>query len=350
MDTSTTETTPSSAAPIAGVDVTEGSGAVLPTINASIQTLSYKAQEMKALSEYIPLNEYGLPEYIYRGDMIPNLTEMSQAERTAHLDAAIIALDYSQGFPTLLNGEPFWGQLPYEPTLAYKAFIAYLDLPRSPNQRLGTNDGSEHPLGVGNANKVPVRQLHLLKNVLATTTATLMSYCYTFYWPQRVRAYDLFTVALHSKRKEQRLNELEDDHYTMASKFMGYAETVLESILTDPDSEGLSPKEAIDLLMKMVQVQRMSVGASPMGATNGKHEGALPQNANLAVIMRTLVENSGVATKKDSGVDTTKLLLMDPEVLEVAQDLIIQMGDLGNAGRGDAPRSLNNNGDAFDDS
>lgn len=329
------------------IDLTEPTGVLIPTSNVGIARMSPKAQTMKDLCNKIPNNDYGLPEYIYRADLIPALDDLSLQESTDYLEMAILELDYSQGFPALTDGEPFWAQLPYEPIEAYKAFIAYLDLPRAPSQRLGTNDGSAHPLGAGDLNKVPVRQLHLLKNIIGETTDKLMSHCYMFYWPQRVRAYDLFIVAIHNKRKEQRLMELEDDHYTTASKFLAYAEHTLEEIFTDPDSVGLKPKEAIDLMVKMIQIQRISVGASPMGATHGKgNNNGIPMHANLEVIMRTIAQQAGIENQKDPCEDTTKLLLQDPKALQQAQELIIRMSNMSDSAR---KLPTNTNTDTFDD-
>lgn len=322
--------------------------------------MSVKARTMQEINEAIPTNEYGLPEYMYRADMVPNLSAMTVQTRNEHLEMAILDLDYRQGFPALADGEPFWGQLPCEPDEAYRAFIAYLDTPRAPGQRLGMlhaknkskDSGTNrytHPLGPTNTNQVPVRQLHLLGTIVGKPTSDLMECSYLFYWPQRVRAYDLFTIAIHKKRKEQRLMELEDDHYDMASSFIASARAQLEKMLDEPEECELKPKELIDLLSKMVQLQRISVGASPLGATNGKAsgEGTIPQNADLEVIMRTITQNSGVVVNKDTSGDTTKLLLQDPEALHQAQELIIRMGDIA---KGRKPGGAKNtNTEAFDD-
>lgn len=339
-------------------------GSLLPKgfKTAGAVKMSAKACTMQEINEAIPTNAYGLPEYIYRADMVPNLDDLNTTQRNEHLEMAILDLDYRQGFPALADGEPFWAQLPCEPDAAYRAFIAYIDTPRAPGQRLGmagvkldTGQTAEqrkldttHPLGPTNTNQVPVRQLHLLGTIVGKPTSTLMECSYLFYWPQRVRAYDLFTIAIHRKRKEQRLMELEEDHYDMATSFIDSAKKQLEEWFAEPD-EKMKPKELIDLLSKMVQLQRISVGASPLGATNGKGngDGDIPKNADLEVIMRTITQNAGVVVNKDTSGDTTKLLLQDPEALHQAQELIIRMGDMAKGNKGKVPENLD--GGSFSD-
>lgn len=99
----------------------------------------------------------------------------------------------------------------------------------------------------------------------------------------------------------------------------------------------------------MIQLQRISVGASPLGAISGKAsgEGTIPQNADLEVIMRTITQQSGVVINKDTVGDTTKLLLQNPEALHQAQELIIRIGDLAK-GRVNGI-SKNPGTEAFDD-
>lgn len=290
--------------------------------------LSEKAVTMRSLIADVPLNHLGLPEYIYRADIVPgdlySSPDYTSTEVTDLIEQAVLELDYSQGYPTLDNTEPFWGKLPYESINAYNAFVAYMDLPRSKESRHVSTDLTEHPLkDFGTI--VPVRQLHLLKNLLPQDADHLLDYYHIYQWPMRTRAYDLFHVAHHNKLKEHRLANVEDKHFTMATKFLDYAQNQLEIIFTNPEEYGLKPKEVMDLMVSMMKVQRLSAGATPFGSTQvDKH--ALPQNASMEVMLRTIVQQAGAETVVETGgSDPTKLLMQDPDAMALAQELFIKM-------------------------
>lgn len=286
--------------------------------------ISERARVMRELCENIPDNEYGLPTYLYRADLIPpGFDTLPPKDQNDYIDSATIELDYTQGFPTLPDGEPFWGALPGEHPDAHRAFIHYLDMPREASY---DNSGQ-----AGLA--TPVRQLHLLKHTTGKSTADLMGWCIMFYWPQRARAYDMFVMASHNKQKEYRLQEAENTHYNIATKFIDYAQTFLDSVFLNPDKYELSPNEAIGLLVKMIQVQRLSLGVSPFGTHQGKGIGdqrALPQGASVEIILRQLAQNAGMTNTGNKGSDVTKQLFDDPEALEAAQDLIIKLNGMKN--------------------
>jgi len=287
-----------------------------PNDNAvTVIPITEKASIVKYLTSTIPLNDYGLPEYIYRSDFLPlTLDDLDPQEKGDALEAALTELDYSQGYPTLNNGEPFWGRLDCEPSQAYNTFLLYLELPR-PSQE----------------SKVyaPVRQLHILSETAATPTEELLSLSHLFYWPQRARAYDLFIAASHNKQKEQRLMNIEDSHYNKAEHYIQYATQFLDKVFQDPDGGGLKPKDAIDLLKLMLSVQRISVGAST-GANAGKQSHTTPAHASLEVTLKTIAAAAGETSRQANAGDLTKQLLEDPEMLAQAQELIIKMGEMEN--------------------
>jgi hypothetical protein len=279
--------------------------------------LSPRAVVMRDLNQHIPNTEYHLPAYIFRADMIPaGLHDLSAKDQSQFTEAATLELDYVQGFPTLPDGEPFWSQLPAESPEAYRAFIAYLDMPRQ-----------ESDFGGAEGLAAPVRQLHLLKTQLGLPIGTLMSYAVMYYWIPRSKAYDMFILASHSKQKHYRLLEAENNHYRLAGKFLAYAESFLDEVFTDPERFELRPNEAINLLMKMVQVQRLSLGVSPMGAHQGNNGSNAPSKAaSLEVILRGIAQESGElakATQDDEA--AARKLFEDPTILEAAQQLIIQL-------------------------
>lgn len=274
-----------------------------------------KAVIMRKINKDIPNNkDYGLPEYIYRCDLLPDdLLDMAPNDRDAHLENAIIDVDYDQGYPTLSNAQPLWSRLPCEDSTAYRAFTMYLDMPRPQN---------------GEA--TPVRQIHMLCTLAALPIETLMSYAYMYYWNQRAQAYDSFTVASHAKMKEHRLLAVEAAHYEMADSFVSKVRGRLEDILSDKEAD-ISAKELLDIIKFFAQLQRLSLGAQPFSAGMAKNENALPLNASLEVIMRTLNVNSGnTANQQLNKQDFTKQLFDNPGDLEQAQELIIRMANQTN--------------------
>lgn len=284
-----------------------------------LDTISVKAQIFKRINAEIPQNEYGLPEYIYRADLIPtNLGATAPLQDyNTFLDAAIIELDYSQGFPTLPDGEPFWAALPGESFDAHRIFASYLDIPRKATP--------------GNPRGGAARQVHMLKDETGMRVTQLLTLSHTFYWQMRAQAYDLFITASHNKRREYLLQTTEVDHFEMATRYLENAQQFLDKVFQDPETHDLKPSDAINLLVKMAQVQRISLGVSPFGQKTGKDENELPKNATLEMILRTIVQKSGLIAKDPTQtLDTMNSLFDNPEDLRQAQELIIRIGDARN--------------------
>lgn len=121
---------------------------------------------VKSAAKLLPINSYGLPEGIYRPDLLPNIfkplelneppeflaeplkdtegissleeievnladeppeaSALQGALSKASLTSAFSPLCYSEGFPAQEGGRPFWTQLEFEPLEAYQAFEEYL--------------------------------------------------------------------------------------------------------------------------------------------------------------------------------------------------------------------------------
>lgn len=317
----------------------DSESSLIPTPLAAPITLpiSPKAKVLKRISTEIDINDFGLIAYFYRADLVPMPMEAANpnnsadtmafdfdAEFRAALQTAIVELDYSQGFPALPNGEPFWHQLPHETDAAYRAFVHYLDMPRIK----GTHNGA---VNATNA----VRQVHTLKTTVGLPPHELLTMSYLYYWQQRALAYDFFITAAHSKKREYMLQDVENEHLRLAESYLRYTEDYLTQVFQDPDKYGLSPKDAISLMTKMIQVQRISLGASPTGE-KGNKEGGVPSGAPLEVILRTLVQQAGItSTTGAKEEDLTKQLFNNPKDLAQAQELIIRMGNAKN------PRAVN---------
>lgn len=283
------------------------------TVGSALVALSLhpKAELLKQLQDTIPTNEYGLPEYLYRADLI----NAEASHDTATQDFAIMQLDYSQGFAALPDGDAVWERLPYEDPMSYQAFKHYVEMPRTTDERFSA----------------PVRQLSILKPLTGKTANELLSLSYMYYWPARARAYDLFVIASHTKSKELRVNKVENEHYTRAQKYIEYAENFLEGVFQNPEDHELTPKEAFDMMFKMMQAQRLSVGLSPNGAHANKDVNQVPQNASLEVILRTIAKNAGISgADNKEATNLTQELFKDPKSLEQAQELIIRMSNARN--------------------
>src|SRR5665213_54949 len=135
-DTSTTTTTNTSTGVSTYVPAQKRTVKARAELTSS--TLPKRALAFKTLNQDIPNNDFGLPQYYLRADLIPSdILDMDDAEKTDTVDMAAVELDYSQGFPVTPVGEPFWGCLPHEPVEAHRAFVAFLDLPCRADARGG---------------------------------------------------------------------------------------------------------------------------------------------------------------------------------------------------------------------
>jgi hypothetical protein len=274
-------------------------------------------QLIEQLTPSIPLNEYDLPVFVYRPDMLDyrmiaetlgnasvqapttagySGSALTAADVQAMLEAAIVPLSYDEGFPVLPSGVPFWNQLEYEHKEAYDAFVQYLE--------------------IGGARQ--------LSQLVAYNLDELKEYFHLNYWAVRVKAFDLYRVAHHQKVKLQRMLSTEDSHYKIAEKLIARVTTALEDM--DFSSEELSPEKAVNMLEKLVKVQRVSVGLP----ANGESKESYGTNRTVApvnVIMQQISQGGSGVKKTENDVD---LLLEDPDAVDLAQELIIKMQDRGN--------------------
>lgn len=258
---------------------------------------STRGDVIRHLSKPIPLNEYQLPDFFYRSDLLPaNIYSMSMTD----CDAAVVNLDYYEGYPTYDNGKIFWFQLPHEQFHHYTLFQRYLNQPE----------------------EIGLRQLQTLAMENNYSTDKVVELASEYMWAWRSRAYDLFQVAAERKRREVRARSVENKHY---QKSEGLIEALMLKFTDNPEwINELSPKEAITALMDLAKLQRMSVGL----AANG-NAGAAPMNpegaANGADLMRELTRNLN-GNAEGLGINTNlQQLLKDPKFAFNAQALIIQV-------------------------
>jgi hypothetical protein len=253
---------------------------------------------IKALSKSIPTNNYGLPAFFYRSDLLPHPSQLTQDSA----DAAVVSLDYEEGYPQY-GGKLWWFQLPHEPIDAFLLFQAYL------NQ----------------VEEVGLRQLQLLAQEQQVPFAKALGLHQEYYWAWRSRAYDLFHIAADRKRREAKARQVERSHFDMAEAAM----EPLRDKLRDPEFlKGVEPKEAIDILRQLVNIQRISLGL----AANG-NAGKPIENADGAMapasLMKQITEGTGI---QDEGLGlggNLQALLSDPNFAFEAQKLVIRVRHAG---------------------
>lgn len=328
---------------------------------------------LSALSTIIPINGYGLPEGIYRPDLLPDLLSHSDnitapesvidkgidkdidvdidkdidilnvptinavnAVNTSNtgkyaevaqklglsarsleliedeIDAAYILLDYSEGFPTF-SGVPFWIQMSYEPPDAYLNFEAYL---RQPAEQGG------------------IRQLYTLKTLTDSSMELLREQAALYYWHFRAKAYDTFNIIFRRKERERLALEVENEQLLVANRLMDICSMYLDANSTEL-VETLSPKNFVELLKTASALQRISVGLPANGPSpSSKENPTSGEGTSLEVILRNLAQ-SNVAPKTDAvnnpqaktaeQLNAMRSLLHNPDVLNLAQELIVRV-------------------------
>lgn len=285
-----------------------------------------KATLIEQLTKLLPLNEMGQPIYIFRPDLLsaqdfveyhqvltspsvpamvstaPPMMRQPIQQRVQNLhdmvSASILYLDYSEGFPALGQGQPFWGKMPYETDQSYNAFISYMEM--------------------GGARQ--------LAGLHAYQMDDLREWFHVYYWAYRVKAYDIYRAAHHAKLKMKRMLETEDSHYVIAERMLRKLENYL--LNAEFSDENLTPDKAIKMLETITKIQRVSVGLSATG-TEGKEP---PKAGDISVIVQQ-VSNNG-SSKDQRRDDAAEALMDDPEALELAQDLIIRSQNSGHRNGG----------------
>lgn len=313
-----------------------------------------KAEYLRELNRAIPLNEYGLPAYIYRCDLVdpsmdpryapylvnavdiepPTSTTSDQAHNSrgcppaslntsslrnkagvdvasflSDLQFATVELSYFEGFPTLPNGRAFWEQMDHEAARAHQAFSEYLSLIESPL----TFDERGRVASVS----VGARRLQLCTSA---PLEELVEWYHHYYWDVRTRAYDLFLAASYRRLRERRAMESENRHHVIAEKFMQKLEKWLDSADFQDELFEMDPSKAAAILDKLVKIQRVSIGLSANGSVEERTPGA-----TMELHFRQMAAQAGVQKSDKSQIDMSKLL-QDPKTLQAAQELVLKIG------------------------
>ena len=273
-------------------------------MNATRQVQRYtRASTMASLYKDLTLNDLGLPDYIYRCDIIPgDFFSYTAEERTAILQAASVSVEYTAGYPTLETGEPLWSIFDFEPIGAHTLFTQYCMIPEN-------NPGT------------PVRSLTSFAEAVRMDLKVLVEYANLYCWGLRAKAYDLFIAAMYRKAREQRAYSVEAKQFDMAAKKLEQASQIIDDMLKDPDNKGdIKFRDVVALFKEAASMQRTVVGME-----NRKHDDDIPRNATTEVILRTIAKNSGEQAKFVNNDDKIRGILENPDDLAMAQELIIKM-------------------------
>jgi len=278
----------------------------------------------------IPLNEYELPPFVYRADMLdmayvldtiraylgqknPSTTSTSSfPARSAgpeemqalqqHLDAATVALNYSEGYPQLGNGQPFWAKLEFESNEAYAMFLDYVAL-----------EG--------------IRQLESLRSYNPRDCRE--NYALHF-WYFRAKAFDLFKVADHQRKRLTRMLKSEDDHYTKAEAILKKVVGYLDAVDLEDEASSMDPSKAVAMMEKLVKISRISIGLPANGESK---ESAGRRTISPTRVLIDEINQAG-SRKAESAEDGFDLLLdEDDDLVDMAQDLIIRRQQLSQDNR-----------------
>lgn len=255
-----------------------------------------RSDVVRLLAKSSPQNEYKLPMMFYRSDLLPD-TSLGYVNQS-DTDASVVHLDYSEGYPTYHDGKIFWFQLPHEPLDSYLLFQRFIE----------------------QAETEGLRQLQLLSQQESISLGRMSQLFYEYYWPDRARSYDLFQVAADRKRRASRARRTEDAHFNLADELL----TRVKQKLAQPEFlDSLDAKDAIDVLMQLAKLQRMSLGLSANG-----NQGNAPIDPLAAStgsdLMKEITRN--VNRDESAGLGSAlQELMSDPNFALEAQSLVLRV-------------------------
>lgn len=260
-----------------------------------------RGQVLAHLQKRIQTNEYGLPHYWIRSDLL-DLPSIAALGRTTQdtVDMATEVLEYNEGYPTFSNGSPFWTQMVHEPHNCFLLFQRYLEL----------------------AELEGIRLLDTLARLEQVELKLIRQMYYEFFWSSRAKAHDLFVVAADAKRREVRIRKSENRHFESANTILG---KVIERINAEPDLiNDMDAKELFDLFEQMIKIQRLSLGLVGQHASSMQRELTAP-GMSSEVIIRKLTQNSGGSEQTADGLAGRLAVLMsDEKTALTVQELIVR--------------------------
>jgi len=281
-------------------------------------TAQSKGDVFRVISQNIPLNNYRLPDYVYRADLVPeDILTLKQRDRSTILDGAALPVTFEHGYPAVGNN-PFWERLPAEPEDAYSAYMTFLELPEKSN--------SENP----------VRILTIIATLTGKALETISDWCHMYYWHFRSRAYDLFLIACHRKQREQRIMSIEGKHFTMAEQLLAQVSRLaelklsneLKTLSQDPDAETeTKTKDLIDMATKLVSVQRISVGLPSGGPEKLSVQMDGPRHTTVDETFKHIAKEGAGEEAPAQRSPEMDGLLRNPDDLSRIQELMIKLNN-----------------------
>lgn len=274
-----------------------------------------RADLMAALTIGLPLNEYQMPKFLYRPDLldvslfsgVPAESADQDAryrEMQESLQAAILPLVYHEGYAAFENGSPIWAQMqPFEGEDDFAVFQSYLELP--------------------GARQLALLPLHTTTPYNSPASGRVPGLFHANYWALRAKASDVFAVVHAQRMREQRIMKTTDKHYLKAealfNKLMEFAEKL------DWDALEGDPEKFVAVMEKLTKIQRTALGLS----IHGNSDDDKVRTPSVELIMRNISRQAteGVVVDRaaEQNVDVQKLL-ENPEALEQAQELILRFG------------------------
>lgn len=270
----------------------------LPTSRSLVATKTVALPRRKAFAELVkglPMNDLGLPKFLYRTDMIPgDIFHRAQSDREEILTAALMQVEYSEGFPALEDGQPIWSQLPFESPEAYRIFTYYL--------KEGLEEG--------------VRLVENIALDLKAEMPVLMDFFHLYYWKIRAKAYDQFITIVHEKKRLRRLMQCDNDHYIMADTLLKKCADYFDNI----EWETIDPAVVARMMPQLMEIQRKSSGEKQFG------ENPTPQSVEVILRQMTRTDHAHQESQDAERASTLDVLLSNPDAAAAAQELIIKLG------------------------
>lgn len=269
-----------------------------PVRGIDLSTVKDRRGFIVGLCKNFPVNDFNLPLYLYRPDLIDIAVIQTAAESedleplTEMLRVAEVQLDYTEGFPAVETGTPIWGRLPFEEDVAFSAFLQYLDQP-------GTR---------------------MVSMVTAYAPDDVRNWQILNYWQIRALAYDMYRVVHAHRLRERRILQMNDTHFIESEKAFNKLAKVLGDKLDDLDAmKDMSVNDVTNALEKIVKIQRLAMGLS----STGKDE--TPKNStNVEVAMREVSQTAAPQIAHDDNTDMSAILA-DPKLLAKAQEVVIRV-------------------------
>lgn len=341
----------------------------------------------REISTKIPINEFGLPEFLYRADLIPaDFFELPFDNQTTVLRNAVIPLNMDEGFPSFEHRKPIWERMDHESATHFMWFEQYRNQPYE-HALLAekTNKNGHHASGLGDIRRLDSLKLPQMNGSTTQSGGSAggigeISELFVYYfWPHRCLAYDYFRIIEQEKQRERQILSTTNTHFLKASQLF---DKLYDAILKEEGEDGilllrdLDGQKAVNVLEKLVKIQRVSLGLNMNGGGPGQNgaggarigDGSAGTGAIVSPneLFRRVARGDSPATDDDAGgsgssmingarsrttadLEGTNLevLLNDPDTADLAQQLIIKIGqkryeEENPARKGQEVRSLTN--------